>query len=131
MIEKEKGGYYTSLAVGFAGCLYKAKTLKELIKCARKEIKHRLKKDEYVYKADFVGVRIMDSKVWGTKKFTVVMEKAGSDYIAIVHSIPGCYTQAETMDDLIRYIKEAITLCLDTGAKPVKTDFVGVQLIEV
>ncbi|MBI3412703.1 MAG: type II toxin-antitoxin system HicB family antitoxin [Candidatus Aenigmarchaeota archaeon] len=124
VIEKEKSGYYTALAVGFAGCRCRAKTFNGLIKTVRKEIMHYLKEDEYVYKADFVGVRIAESKHWRPKKFTVVMEKAGKDFIAIVPSIPGCYTQAGTVDDLIKYIKEAITLCLDTGAKPAKAGFV-------
>ncbi|MBI3412714.1 MAG: type II toxin-antitoxin system HicB family antitoxin [Candidatus Aenigmarchaeota archaeon] len=66
-----------------------------------------------------------------TKRFTVAIEKSGKDYIASIPSFPGCFTQARSINDLIKYIKEAITLCLDTGAKPAKAGFVGVEIIEV
>ncbi len=131
VIEKERDGRYTALAVGFAGFRCHGKTINALIKKARKEILHYLKENEYVYKADFAGIRIVESRRRKSEKFTVVMERAGNGCIAIVPSIPGCYTQARSIKDLIKYAREVIKLCLDTGAKPVKADFVGVQIIEV
>jgi predicted RNase H-like HicB family nuclease len=34
-----------------------------------------------------------------------------------VPALPGCHTQARSLDDLMERIKEAIGLCLEVGAK--------------
>ncbi len=40
-------------------------------------------------------------------------------YVASVPELPGCHTQAKTLDELTKRIKEAITAYLEAeGAKP-------------
>jgi len=46
------------------------------------------------------------------KNFTVVIEKdEDSGYIAYVPMLKWCHTQADTLDELMERIKEAIVLC--------------------
>lgn len=48
--------------------------------------------------------------------------------------LPGCHTQAETLDELNRRIKEAIELYLEVEAEKEETehlDFVGIQKVEI
>lgn len=50
-----------------------------------------------------------------TKTFTVIIKKdEDSGYFAYVPSLQGCHTQADTIDDLVVRIKEAITLCYES-----------------
>ncbi len=44
-----------------------------------------------------------------TKKYTVIIEKGEDGYlISEVVELPGCHTQAKTMDELLKRTKEAI-----------------------
>ena len=55
-------------------------------------------------------------------------------YVAIVPGIPGAHTQAETLDELQKNLKEVVELCLeemDADAKKQLPEFVGIQQIEV
>ncbi len=65
--------------------------------------------------------------------FNLIIEKGEDDYfIAEVAELPGCHTQAKTMDELISRIKEAIELYLEVeGIPKVKSNFLGFQKIEV
>ncbi len=67
------------------------------------------------------------------REFNVVIEKdAEGYYVASVPSLPGCHTQARSLDTLMKRIGEAIDLCLEVRRTPyVKTEFVGVQRIAV
>ena len=49
------------------------------------------------------------------KEFNVIIEE-GEDgyYISEVIELPGCHTQAKTLDELMRRTKEAIELHLET-----------------
>jgi predicted RNase H-like HicB family nuclease len=68
-----------------------------------------------------------------TREFNVVVEKdADGFYVASVPSLPGCHTQAKSLDQLMQRIEEAIQLCLEVkGADIEPLDFVGVQRISV
>ena len=47
-------------------------------------------------------------------KFVVIVEKdADSVYVASVPELPGCHTQARTLDELAKRVKEAIEACLE------------------
>ncbi len=50
------------------------------------------------------------------KEFTVVIEE-GEDgyYISEVLELPGCHTQAKTLDELMKRTKEAIELYLEVS----------------
>ncbi|MEM2094542.1 MAG: type II toxin-antitoxin system HicB family antitoxin [Candidatus Bathyarchaeia archaeon] len=71
----------------------------------------------------------------GKEKFTVIIEMDEDGYfVASVPQLPGCHTQARTMDELLNRMREAIVLYLESEGrllKDIKTEFVGIQLIEV
>lgn len=68
-----------------------------------------------------------------TREFDVVIERdAEGYYVASVPTLPGCHTQARSIDELMERVKEAIALCLeDRGQPPEQLDFVGVQRVRV
>lgn len=68
-----------------------------------------------------------------TRQFDVVVEKDAEGYfVASVPALPGCHTQARSLDDLMARIREAIELCLEVqGQSTENLDFVGVQRITV
>ena len=68
-----------------------------------------------------------------TRQFDVVVEKDSAGYfVASVPSLPGCHTQAKSLDALMERIREAIELCLEVqGEPPDPLDFVGVQRISI
>ncbi|MCX7722177.1 MAG: type II toxin-antitoxin system HicB family antitoxin [Verrucomicrobiae bacterium] len=71
-------------------------------------------------------------KTLGTKKeFHVVIERDADGYfVASVPALPGCHTQAKSLDGLMQQIKEAIELCLEVE-EPVAKEFVGVQRVAI
>jgi predicted RNase H-like HicB family nuclease len=54
-------------------------------------------------------------------------------YIGIVPGVPGAHTQASTLDELRKNLKEVLELCLEeyTGNDETLPKFVGLQQIEV
>ena len=68
-----------------------------------------------------------------TREFNVVVERDSDGFlVATVPSLPGCHTQAKSMDQLMERIGEAIQLCLEVkGAEVEPMDFVGVQRISI
>jgi predicted RNase H-like HicB family nuclease len=68
-----------------------------------------------------------------TREFNVVVEKDTEGYfVASVPSLPGCHTQAKSLDQLMERIEEAIQLCLEVqGAEVEPLAFVGVQRVSV
>jgi predicted RNase H-like HicB family nuclease len=68
-----------------------------------------------------------------THQFDVIVEKDSAGYfVASVPALPGCHTQAKSLDTLMERIREAIELCLEVqGDAPEPLDFVGVQRISV
>ena len=67
------------------------------------------------------------------REYDVVIEKDEEGwFVATVPALPGCHTQARSLDELMERVKEAIAVCLDVeGAPPKSLDFVGVQRIRV
>ena len=68
-----------------------------------------------------------------THDFDVIVERdADGYYVASVPSLPGCHTQATSLDELVERIREAISLCLEVQGKPPESlDFIGVQRVRV
>ena len=68
-----------------------------------------------------------------SREFNVIIERDSEGYfVASVPSLPGCHTQAKSLDELMERIREAIELCLEVDedtAEPL--DFVGVQRVSV
>ena len=52
----------------------------------------------------------------GERQIPLLVEK-GEDgfFVASVPSLPGCYTQAKTVKELKKRVREAISLCLETA----------------
>ena len=68
-----------------------------------------------------------------TRQFDVVVERDSHGFfVASVPALPGCHTQARSLDDLMTRIREAISLCMEAqGRSPENLDFVGVQRVTV
>ena len=50
------------------------------------------------------------------REYDVVVERDWEGhYVASVPALPGCHTQARSLDELMERIKEAIELCLGAG----------------
>jgi predicted RNase H-like HicB family nuclease len=48
-----------------------------------------------------------------SREFNVIIERDADGYfVASVPNLPGCHTQARSLDELMERIKEAILLCL-------------------
>ena len=68
------------------------------------------------------------------REFTVVIERDEDGYlVASVPGLPGCHTQARTLDELMDRAKEAIRLCLEvSGSEPEeRLELVGIQRVTV
>lgn len=67
------------------------------------------------------------------RQFDVVIERDEEGYyVASVPQLPGCHTQAKSLDKVMERIREAAELCLDVAGAPEQAlEFVGVQRITV
>ena len=67
------------------------------------------------------------------RTFNVVIEEGEDGYlISEVVELPGCHTQAKTLDELMKRTKEAISLYLKCEKDTNVTEkFIGIQKIEV
>ncbi|BAZ83856.1 type II toxin-antitoxin system HicB family antitoxin [Dolichospermum compactum] len=68
-----------------------------------------------------------------SREFNVIIERDADGYfVASVPSIPGCHTQAKSLDELMERIREAIELCLEIDENQIESlEFVGVQRIAI
>ncbi len=68
------------------------------------------------------------------REFSVIIEKDEDGYyIGNVLELPGCHTQAKTLDQLNERVKEAIELYLEVKKEELdfSTKFVGLQRVEI
>ena len=69
------------------------------------------------------------------KTLTVIVERDEEGwYVGSVPELPGCHTQAKTLDGLMERIKEAIELYLEVEPdilQEEKSQFVGIHHVEV
>ncbi|TAE55850.1 MAG: type II toxin-antitoxin system HicB family antitoxin [Nostocales cyanobacterium] len=64
------------------------------------------------------------------KEFYVVIERDEDGmYIGEVPQLKACYSQGETIDELINNIKEVIKMCLEELEEESITEFIGVQKV--
>ena len=69
----------------------------------------------------------MDEKI---REFSVViMEDEGGGYIAIVPELPGCHTQGDSLDEVIKNVKEAIELYLKTLSEEEKKELLSRRVV--
>lgn len=67
-----------------------------------------------------------------SRKYTIIIEKDEEGWlVSEVVELPGCHTQAKSMDQLLKRTKEAIQAYLETEETSISEEFVGVQQIEV
>jgi predicted RNase H-like HicB family nuclease len=65
--------------------------------------------------------------------FTAVVEKCPDTgfYVGYVPGFPGAHSQAETLDELQRNLKEVIEMLREEGEPKLETEFVGIQNVVV
>jgi len=87
-----------------------------------------------------VAARIVDQwkergkeTVNGMRYFTAVVERCPDTglYVGHVPGFPGAHSQAETLDELNRNLREVIGMLLEEGEPELETEFVGVQQVAV
>ena len=65
------------------------------------------------------------------KEFTVVIEKDEDNYyVGEVVELPGCHTQAKTLDELMKRMRETIILYLEVK-EDIKIPVIGLQKLRV
>ncbi|MCL2355947.1 MAG: type II toxin-antitoxin system HicB family antitoxin [Defluviitaleaceae bacterium] len=65
------------------------------------------------------------------RNFAVLIEQGeDNSYIATVPALKSCYTQADTIPEVLEKIREVIELCIEAGF-PIDEKFVEVRQIEV
>ena len=67
------------------------------------------------------------------QEFSVIFERDEEGYyVASVPELPGCHTQARSLDKIIERVREAIELCLELERdRRATTEFIGVQRVAV
>jgi predicted RNase H-like HicB family nuclease len=67
------------------------------------------------------------------RKFTVVIERDEDGYyVGTVPTLRGCHTQAKTLDTLMKRMREAVELCLESNDDANRAlELVGVQQISI
>ncbi len=66
------------------------------------------------------------------RKFTVVIERDEEGYyVGTVPTLRGCHTQAKTLDKLMKRVREAVELCLESEDGASSLELVGVQQISI
>lgn len=67
------------------------------------------------------------------RQFEVIIERDEEGYfIASVPALPGCHTQAKSLDTLMERVQEAIEVCLEVeGMTPEPLEFIGLQRVSV
>ncbi len=72
----------------------------------------------------------MTNKTMKNKEFYVVIERDEDGmYIGEVPQLKACYSQGETIDELMQNIKEVIEMCLEELEEESITEFIGVQKV--
>ena len=78
------------------------------------------------------GFTIVNAEVTLQRQFDVVIERdADGFYVASVPRLPGCHTQARSLDDVMERVREAISLCLEVEETPSDLEFVGIQRVTI
>lgn len=67
------------------------------------------------------------------RQFDVIIERDEEGYyVASVPNLPGCHTQARSLDEVTERIREAIELCLEVEGAPERNlEFIGIQRITI
>jgi len=65
------------------------------------------------------------------REFIVLIERDEDGfYVGTVPQLQGCYTQAKTLDTLMKRVREVIELCLEDGDEPAdSSEFIGIHRV--
>ena len=67
-----------------------------------------------------------------SREFYVVIEKDEDGlYVGEVPQLKACYSQGETIDELMENIREVIEMCLEELEADSVTEFIGIQKVVV
>jgi len=74
----------------------------------------------------------MKDKIMKNREFYVVIERDEDGiYIGEVPQLKACYSQGETIDELMQNIREVIEMCLEELEEQSTTEFIGVQKVVI
>ena len=59
----------------------------------------------------------------------VILEDESGGYIAVVPELPGCHTQGDNLDEVIKNVKEAIELYLETLSEEEKKELLSRRVV--
>jgi len=80
------------------------------------------------FSTTYIGLN-MKSKL---RDFYVFVERDEDGYyVGEVPQLRGCYSQGETLDDLMANIKEVIELCLEDEENYNLSEFIGIQKVSI
>jgi predicted RNase H-like HicB family nuclease len=66
------------------------------------------------------------------KEFYVVIERDEDGmYVGEVPQLKACYSQGETVDELMENIREVIAMCLEELEEESTTEFIGIQRVVI
>ena len=67
------------------------------------------------------------------KTYTAVVQKDADTglYVGYVPGFPGAHSQAESLDELNRNLREVVELLLENGDPQLDAEFVGIQTVPV
>ena len=67
------------------------------------------------------------------RTISAVVEKCPETglYVGYVPGFPGAHTQAATLDELQRNLREVIEMLLEEGEPALETEFIGIQTVVV
>jgi len=67
------------------------------------------------------------------RTFSAVIERCPDTglYVGYVPGFPGAHTQAATLDELHRNLREVIEMLLEDGEPALKSEFIGTQMVVV
>jgi len=67
------------------------------------------------------------------KTFTAVVERDPDTglYVGYVPGFPGAHSQAATLDELHRNLREVIEMLLEDGEPKLEAEFIGIQMVSV
>ncbi len=67
------------------------------------------------------------------RTFLTVVEKCPDTglYVGYVPGFPGAHTQAATLDELQRNLREVIEMLLEDGEPVLETGFIGTQMVVI
>ncbi len=59
----------------------------------------------------------------------VILEDETGGYIAVVPELPGCHTQGDSLDEVIKNVREAIELYLETLSDEEKEELLNRRVV--